>query len=68
MAIGVTAGLTICFWSATLVEDLVYDLPARDLATLAGSALVLVAIGVAASWMPVRRAARIDPIRVLRES
>jgi ABC-type antimicrobial peptide transport system permease subunit len=36
-------------------------------ATFAVAALVLVAIGALAGWVPARRASRIDPARVLRE-
>jgi len=35
--------------------------------TLLTAALVLTAIGGVAGWLPARRAARIDPARVLRE-
>ena len=35
--------------------------------TLAGAAAVLVVVAVLAAWMPARRAARLDPVRVLRE-
>jgi hypothetical protein len=39
---------------------------ARDVPVLAGVPLVLVAVGAVASWLPARRASRIDPARVLR--
>ena len=35
--------------------------------TVIVSASVLTAIGLLAGWIPARRAARIDPARVLRE-
>ena len=38
---------------------------ARGSATLAAAAFVLVTVGVAAGWIPARRASRIDPARVL---
>ena len=42
-------------------------LEARDPITFAGAAAVLVAVGALAAWIPARRAARLDPVRVLRE-
>jgi putative ABC transport system permease protein len=46
----------------------VYGLQPRDPLTLAGGAIVLVTIGALAGWIPARRAARIDPAHVLRQS
>jgi len=40
---------------------------ARDPATFACAAGVLVAAGVLAAWLPARRATRLDPAAVLRE-
>jgi ABC-type antimicrobial peptide transport system permease subunit len=39
----------------------------RDSATLAGAAVVLLAVGLLAAALPARRASRIDPAQVLRE-
>jgi ABC-type antimicrobial peptide transport system permease subunit len=47
--------------------DFLYGLQPRDPATLALAALVLSLTGVTAGWIPARRAARVDPARVLRE-
>jgi ABC-type lipoprotein release transport system permease subunit len=49
------------------VEALLFQLEPRDPVTFAGGALVLVAVGAVAAWLPARRAGRIDAAVVLRE-
>jgi predicted permease len=68
VVIGIVAGVAVSFWGARFVAGLIYDVPATNPATLASAALVLVAIGMVASWAPARRAARIDPATLLREN
>lgn len=46
---------------------LLYDVPATDVVTFAGTAAVLVAVALLASWLPARKAGRVDPVLVLRE-
>ena len=67
IAIGVVAGVVISLLLAHFVEALLYGLPPRDPATLAGAVAVLVAVGLLAAGLPARRASRIDPATVLRE-
>jgi putative ABC transport system permease protein len=64
---GIVVGSTLSLWTARFVSTLLYGLAPHDPGTLAGAAVVLTAIGGLASWLPARRAARIDPARVLRE-
>ncbi|HEY8550370.1 MAG TPA: ABC transporter permease [Vicinamibacterales bacterium] len=68
VAIGVAIGATIAAWAAQFVASLLYGLEARDPLTIGGAAVVLMTTGAVAAWLPARRAARIDPARVLRES
>ena len=45
---------------------MLFEIPARDAATFAASALVLLAAAALATIIPARRAARVDPLIVLR--
>jgi ABC-type antimicrobial peptide transport system permease subunit len=49
------------------VAALLFQLEPRDPVTFGVAAAVLVAVGVLAAWLPARRAARLDPVAVLRE-
>jgi ABC-type lipoprotein release transport system permease subunit len=50
------------------VGSLLYGLEPRDTLTLAGSAVMLSIVALLAGWLAARRASRIDPTVVLRES
>jgi predicted permease len=64
---GLALGLAGSLWAARFVGTLLFQADARDPGTLAGAALVLVAVGLVAAWVPARRAGRLDPAAVLRE-
>jgi putative ABC transport system permease protein len=67
VGIGIAVGAGLSVWMSRFVGGLIYDLAPRDPATLVGAALILFATGAVAGWLPARRAARIDPIAVLRD-
>jgi hypothetical protein len=64
---GLALGLAGSWWAARFVAPLLFQVEARDPTTFAGTAAVLVAVGVLAAWVPARRAAGLDPATVLRE-
>jgi predicted permease len=66
-ALGIALGGGLSLWAARYVGPLLFGLEARDPATLAGATLALATTAGLAAWLPARRAARIDPARVLRE-
>ena len=66
VGIGVIAGLAISLWAARFIQSQLFGLEPRDPVTLAAAATVLFAIAILAGWLPARRAARIDPVIVLR--
>jgi ABC-type antimicrobial peptide transport system permease subunit len=67
VSLGVIGGAGISVWAAKFVGTLLYGLQPRDPATLVAATLILAFIGAIAGWLPARRAARIDPARVLRD-
>jgi len=65
---GVIVGAGVSLGLARFVASLLYGLEPRDPVTLAGAAVTLSAVGALAGWLPARRASRIDPAQVLRDS
>jgi putative ABC transport system permease protein len=68
VGLGILIGAGMSSWASQFVATLLYGLEPRDPATLVGSAAVLAAVGAIAGWLPARRASRIDPAVVLRDS
>jgi putative ABC transport system permease protein len=67
VGLGLIAGAGLSFWASRYVTTLLYGLEPRDPVTLIGAVLFLSAVSAFAAWLPARRAARIDPARVLRD-
>ncbi len=64
---GIVIGSVASWWTSTYVQALLFRLDARDLTTMAGAAIVLGIVGLAAAWIPAWRASLIDPAGLLRE-
>jgi predicted permease len=65
-AIGIIIGLCAALAMGRVIAGMLYGLKSWDPATLVASAVLLSAVAVAASWIPARRAAAVDPMRALR--
>jgi ABC-type antimicrobial peptide transport system permease subunit len=65
--IGLGIGLAFSFAATRAIAGLLYGIPATDPVTFAGASLTLLAIAVAASYLPARRAAHVDPVETLRQ-
>lgn len=64
---GVTAGILVAALMAKLVGSFLVDVSPFDAVTYAGISTVLAAMALAASFMPARRASRVDPAIALRQ-
>ena len=63
---GVTAGLVGAVALTRLLRGMLYEVSATDPATLATVSALLVAVALFASWLPARRATRVDPLIAIR--
>lgn len=63
---GLAIGLALAAGLSRFLGKLLYGVSPRDLATFGSVAAILVAVALAAAWLPARRAARIDPLEAMR--
>ena len=66
VGIGLVLGLIAAFGATRALTRLLYDVGATDLLTFAGVPLVLGTVALLASWLPARRASRVDPLIAMR--
>ncbi|HXT30336.1 MAG TPA: ABC transporter permease [Vicinamibacterales bacterium] len=64
---GVAAGLVAAFASARVLDSMLYGVTPHDPATFGGIALLMAAVALLASYLPARRAMRVDPVVALRQ-
>jgi ABC-type antimicrobial peptide transport system permease subunit len=64
--IGTAAGLAVAIALTRFIKTLLFDMSATDPATFALIALLLVVVALIASYIPARRAAKVDPMVALR--
>jgi ABC-type antimicrobial peptide transport system permease subunit len=65
-SVGIACGVLGALGAARLMSGLLYGVAPRDLLTFVGVVALLLLIALGASWLPARRAAKIDPIVALR--
>ena len=64
--IGILAGVGGALALTRIVKSMLYGIEANDPLTFAGGALLLVALSLAAAWIPARHAAGVEPMEALR--
>lgn len=63
---GIGVGLLLYALAAPFLRSFLFEVEASDPVTLCTATLVLLGAAMLASWLPARRAARVDPARALR--
>jgi predicted permease len=63
---GIIAGLAAVFLLSRMLATLLFGVEPSDPVTLLGVALLLLAVAMAAAYLPARRATRVEAMRVLR--
>jgi putative ABC transport system permease protein len=66
IVIGLVLGVAGSIFATRFVQGLLFGVEPHDPLTLAGVAVIMAAIGVAACWLPALRAAQIDPAVTMR--
>ena len=65
-AVGIVVGAALSLLSMRFLEALLYQVKPNDPLTLAVLAVGLLSICLLASYVPARRATRVDPLQALR--
>jgi ABC-type antimicrobial peptide transport system permease subunit len=68
VAVGVVIGIVGVLFGARALESLLYDVRALDAVTLGVTSLLMLLVGVAASWIPAYRASTVDPAQTLADA
>jgi putative ABC transport system permease protein len=67
-AVGLVIGVPASLAAARLLQSAVFGITAHDPVTFAAVAVGLMLVAVLASYIPARRATRIDPLKALRST
>ncbi len=66
LCIGIAAGIGLAILASTVMRAFIYGFHGYDVFTVFAVAAILALCGLAASYLPARRAARVDPMVALR--
>jgi ABC-type antimicrobial peptide transport system permease subunit len=65
-AAGAAVGLILAFLGAQVLRSLLFRVQAVDPLTFLAVPALLIGLALVASWLPARRASRVDPVRALK--
>ena len=65
-SLGVLVGLVGAFWLVRLLASMLFGVNTTDAATFVSVSCVLLGVAGVASYLPARRAARVDPVTAMR--
>jgi ABC-type antimicrobial peptide transport system permease subunit len=65
---GLLVGTMVSWWATQFAGAMLYNLAPRDLPTIVGAIVTLATVAAISAWLPARRASRIDPASVMRET
>jgi putative ABC transport system permease protein len=64
-SVGIVVGAVAAFWATRVLGTMLFQIGARDPVAYVVAASVLLLVALCASWLPARRAARVDPVSAL---
>ena len=67
LAFGSAAGLVVGMLASRVLASIVYQATPRDPLVLAGVVVVMLLLGLLATWIPAQRALSLNPVTLLRE-
>jgi putative ABC transport system permease protein len=67
LIVGLAGGLAGAFALTRLLKTLLFQVSALDPVALAAACVLMILAGMLAAWIPASRAARVDPMTVLRD-
>jgi predicted permease len=68
VSLGAIVGVPFAYIAARSLRTMLYEIPPLDPISYGGAAIVLIAVGVLAAFLPARRASRIEPMLALNRS